>query len=110
MESDLRTSAARLRAGLNELSASPPNPEARRRPRNEVGQPRQLGELLQEPRPEPSRPARRPYVLRRKLPASPDRPHHYAKLPRRAWQDPRLHRGAVASLAAILDRTCERNG
>jgi hypothetical protein len=41
-------------------------------------------------------------VLRRKLPAFPDRPHHYAKLPRRVWQDPRLHRGAVASLAAIL--------
>src|SRR4051794_15728663 len=102
MEPDLRTSAARLRAGLNNLSADPPNPAVRPLPRVRIGQPQPLGDLLREPRPEPSRPPRRPYVLRRKLPAPPDRPHHYAKLPRRAWQDPRLHRGAVASLAAIL--------
>ena len=89
MESDLRTPAARLRAGLDNLSATPPDPGARPLPRTTAGQPRPLGALLGGPSgdgrpasavaesesaaaPRPERPRaggghRRRYVLRRKL-------------------------------------------
>ena len=46
MESDLRTPAARLRAGLANLSAAPPSLGARPLPRTTAGQPRPLGALL----------------------------------------------------------------
>jgi len=46
MESDLRTPAARLRAGLANLSATPPSPGARPLPRAAAGRPRPLGALL----------------------------------------------------------------
>ena len=110
MESDLQTSAARLRAGLNNLSASPRDPEARCPNGTRASQPRPLGALLaghpggDQPGPEsnpprPERPRawggyRRCYVLRRKLEPSTCWPHQYARLPRRAWDDPRLHQGA----------------
>src|SRR5919205_696070 len=85
MESALRTSAARLRAGLDKLSATPPGPAA----------------------PGPGPPGveggpRRRYVLRRKLEPLACWPHQYAKLPRRALDDPRLHQGAKLTLAVIL--------
>src|SRR5690242_5060420 len=83
MESDLRTPAARLRAGLDNLSAATPDRDARPLPRTGTGQPRPLGVLLgghaggglsaSEPKPpRPERPRaggghRRRYVLRRKL-------------------------------------------
>ena len=54
MESDLRTSAARLRAGLINLSAIPPDPKVRQPPRTKAGQPRPLGDFLREPRRSPS--------------------------------------------------------
>ena len=41
-------------------------------------------------------------MLRRKLEPLACWPAQYAKLPRRAWDDPRLHRGALATLAVIL--------
>src|SRR6478672_4178476 len=124
MESDLRTPAARLRAGLDNLSAAPPSPSARPLPRATAGQPRPLGALLGGPsgdgRPvpavaesesvaalRPERPRaggghRRRYVLRRKLEPLACWPAQYAKLPRRAWDDPRLHQGAKLTLAVIL--------
>src|SRR5690349_20770414 len=118
MESDLQTSAARLRAGLNNLSASPPGPGSRRPPEAKASQPRPLGAFLaghaggdqparepKPPRPERSRAEgghRRRYVLRRKLEPSACWPSQYARLPRRAWDDPRLHQGAKITLAAIL--------
>src|SRR3954447_10582934 len=46
MESDLRTPAARLRAGLANLSAAPPSLGARPLPRAAAGKPRPLGALL----------------------------------------------------------------
>ena len=116
MESDLQTSAARLRAGLNNLSASQLKPGAHRSPK--ANQPRPLGALLaghagrDQPAPEPNPPRpkcprpggghRRRYVLRRKLEPLACWPHQYAKLPRRALDDPRLHRGALVTLAVIL--------
>src|SRR4051794_4072317 len=124
MESDLRSPAARLRAGLANLSAVPPSPSARPLPRTTAGQPRPLGALLGGPsgdgRPDPAiaesesaatpRPERqraggghrRRYVLRRKLEPLACWPHQYARLPRRAWDDPRLHQGAKLTLAVIL--------
>ena len=41
-------------------------------------------------------------MLRRKLEPLACWPHQYAKLPRRAWDDPRLHQGAKLTLAVIL--------
>src|SRR6478672_8951703 len=124
MESDLRTPAARLRAGLDNLSAAPPSPSARPLPRATAGQPRPLGALLGGPsgdgRPvpavaesesvaalRPERPRaggghRRRYVLRRKLEPLACWPAQYGRLPRRAWDDPRLHQGAKLTLAVIL--------
>src|SRR4051794_35872445 len=118
MESDLRTSAARLRTSLSKLSARPPAPEIRRLPETKAGQPRPLGVLLagqasdgpSAPEPDPPRRRRpqaeggqrRDYVLRRKLEPTACWPYRYAKLPRRACDDPRLHRGAVITLATIL--------
>ena len=57
------------------------------------------------PRPERSRAVgghRRRYVLRRKLEPLACWPNQYARLPRRAWDDPRLHQGAKLTLAVIL--------
>src|SRR3954451_19215704 len=124
MESDLRTPAARLRAGLANLSAAPPSPGARPLPRAATGQPRPLGAFLGgppddgrpvpaiaesesavAPRPERQRAGgghRRRYVLRRKLEPLACWPHQYARLARRAWDDPRLHQGAKLTLAVIL--------
>jgi hypothetical protein len=119
MESDLRTPAARLRAGLDNLSAIPPAPGARPLLGAEAGgQPRPLGALLVghagdgQPAPEPDPPQperpraggghRRRYVLRRKLEPLACWPAQHAKLPRRAWDDPRLHQGAKVTLAVIL--------
>src|SRR4051812_32631209 len=125
MESDLRTPAARLRAGLDNLSAIPPDPGARPLPGTRASnQPRPLGVLLGGPTgggepapvvaesesaaaPRSERPRvggghRRRYVLRRKLEPSACWPHQYARLPRRAWDDPRLHNGAKVTLAVIL--------
>src|SRR3954454_9896731 len=118
MESDLRTPAPRLRSGLNNLSATPPDPKARPLPETKASQPRSLGALLaghaggDQPDREPSPPCpkrpraeggrRRPHVLRRKLEPSACWPAQYAKLPRRAWDDPRLHQGAKVTLAVIL--------
>jgi hypothetical protein len=118
MESDLRTPAARLRAGLANLSATPPDRSARPLLRAAAGQPRPLGALLAgraggdqpEPEPAPPRPERpraggghrRRYVLRRKLEPLACWPAQYARLPRRAWDDPRLHQGAKLTLAVIL--------
>src|SRR5690349_14019728 len=118
MESDLQTSAARLRAGLDNLSAIPPDPVVCPLPRAKASQPRPLGGLLAAPAgddqlgPAPVPPHskqprgagghRRRYVLRRKLEPSACWPARYAKLPRRAWDDPRLHRGALVTLAVIL--------
>src|SRR4051794_8915732 len=123
MEFDLRTPAARLRAGLDSLSATPPDPDARPLPRTTAGQPRPLGALLGGPagdtrsapavaesesvplRPERSQAVgghRRRYVLRRKLEPLACWPAQYTKLPRRAWDDPRLHQGAKLTLAVIL--------
>src|SRR3954453_4232713 len=118
MESDLRTPAARLRASLDNVSAIPPSPSARPLPRTTAGQPRPLGALLvgragdsqSAPEPAPPRPERpqvggghrRRYVLRRKLEPLACWPAQYAKLPRRAWDDPRLHQGAKLTLAVIL--------
>jgi hypothetical protein len=124
MESDLRTPAARLRAGLDNLSAVPSSPSARPRPRTTAGQPRPLGALLGGPsgdgqptpavaesgstaaprseRPRATGGHRRRYVLRRKLEPLACWPAQYAKLPRRAWDDPRLHQGAKLTLAVIL--------
>src|SRR5690242_12393856 len=124
MESDLRTPAARLRAGLDNLAAAPPGPGIRPPPKTAAGQPRPLGALLGGPpdngqpatavaesesaaAPRPERPRaggghRRRYVLRRKLEPPACWPHQYAKLPRRAWDDPRLHQGAKLTLAVIL--------
>jgi hypothetical protein len=120
MESDLRTPAARLRAGLDNLSATPPDPKARPLPRTAASRPRPLGALLaghaggdqldREPSPPcPKRPRLRPggghrrrYVLRRKLEPLACWPAQYARLPRRAWDDPRLHQGAKITLAVIL--------
>src|SRR5690348_3927399 len=118
MESDLRTQPARLRAGLANVSAATPDHGTRPLPRAGTGQPRPLGALLgghtggdpsvSEPKPpRPERPRaggghRRRYVLRRKLEPSACWPAQYAKLPRRAWDDPRLHQGALATLAVIL--------
>jgi hypothetical protein len=119
MESDLRTPAARLRAGLDNLSATPRSPSARPLPKTAPGQPRPLSALLTErthngqPSPEPAaapRPERpraggghrRCYVLRRKLEPLACWPAQYARLPRRAWDDPRLHQGAKLTLAVIL--------
>src|SRR3954453_7055538 len=62
MESDLRTPAARLRAGLDNLSATLPTPGARPLSRATAGQPRPLGALLagragsDQPKPEPTPP------------------------------------------------------
>src|SRR5689334_943175 len=118
MESDLRTPAARLRAGLDNLSAAPPDPGARPLPRTAVGRLRPLGAFLagraggDRPAPEPAPPCperpraggghRRRYVLRRKLEPLACWPAQYAKLPRRALDDPRLHQGAKLTLAVIL--------
>src|SRR5689334_16508690 len=118
MESDLRTPAARLRAGLDNLSAAPPDPGARPLPRTAVGRLRPLGAFLagraggDQPAPEPAPPCperpraggghRRRYVLRRKLEPLACWPAQYAKLPRRALDDPRLHQGAKLTLAVIL--------
>ena len=124
MESDLRTPAARLRAGLDNLSAIPPEPCARPLSKTTAGQPRPLGALLGGPSgdgrpalavaesepsaaPRPERPRvegghRRRYVLRRKLEPLACWPAQYARLPRRAWDDPRLHQGAKLTLAVIL--------
>src|SRR5436305_3446855 len=123
MESDLRTPAARLRAGLDNLSAVPSSPSARPLPRTTAGQPRPLGALLGGPSgdgrpapavaesesvpPRPERPRaggghRRRYVLRRKLEPLACWPAQYARLPRRALDDPRLHQGAKLTLAVIL--------
>jgi len=116
MESDLRTPAARLRAGLANLSAVPPASGGRPLPRAAAGQPRPLGALLAGPAvaesesaaaPRPERPRaggghRRRYVLRRKLEPLACWPAQYARLPRRAWDDPRLHQGAKLTLAVIL--------
>src|SRR5690348_15240120 len=125
MESDLRTPAARLRAGLTNLSAIPPAPGARPVPGAKASnQPRPLGTLLGGPtgggepaaavaesepaagqRPERPRAGgghRRRYVLRRKLEPLACWPAQYARLPRRAWDDPRLHQGAKVTLAVIL--------
>src|SRR4051794_11891965 len=118
MESDLRTPAARLRASLDNVSAIPPSPSARPLPRTTAGQPRPLGALLvgragdsqSAPEPAAPRPERpqvegghhRRYVLRRKLEPLACWPHQYARLPRRAWDDPRLHQGAKVTLAVIL--------
>ena len=118
MESDLRTPAARLRAGLDNLSATLPAPGARQLSRATAGQPRPLGALLAgrahdgQPAPEPIPPRperpraggghRRRYVLRRKLEPPACWPAQYARLPRRAWDDPRLHQGAKITLAVIL--------
>ena len=124
MESDLRSPVARLRAGLANLSAAPPDPGTRPLPRTTAGQPRPLGAFLSgpsgdgrsapaiaesesvvTPRPERPRPGgghRRRYVLRRKLEPLACWPAQYAKLPRRAWDDPRLHQGAKVTLAVIL--------
>src|SRR4051812_21829505 len=102
MESDLRTPAARLRAGLANLSAAPPNSGARPLSRAIAGQPRPLGALrggraaAGQPAPEPPPPERsragggprRRYVLRRKLEPLACWPNQYARLPRRAWDDP----------------------
>src|SRR5690242_13244109 len=116
--SDLRTPAARLRAGLANLSAATPDRGTRPLPRTGTGQPRPLGALLgghaggDQPAPEPKPPQperpraggghRRRYVLRRKLEPLACRPAQYARLPRRAWDDPRLHQGAKLTLAVIL--------
>src|SRR4029079_4035126 len=59
------------------------------------------------PPPRPGRPRaggghRRRYVLRRKLEPLACWPGPYAKLPRRSWNDPRLHQGAKLTLAVIL--------
>ena len=118
MESDLRTPAARLRSGLNNLSATPPDPKARPLPRAAASRLRPLGSLLggqaggdrPVPEPDPPRPERpraggghrRRYVLRRKLEPTACWPGQYARLPRRAWDDPRLHQGAKVTLAVIL--------
>src|SRR4051795_4057451 len=118
MESDLRTPAARLRAGLDNLSATPPDPKVRPLSRTAASRLRPLGTLLggraggdqpaSEPTPpRPERPRaggghRRRYVLRRKLEPLACWPQQYAKLPRRAWDDPRLHQGAKLTLAVIL--------
>jgi hypothetical protein len=123
MESDLRTPAARLRAGIDNLSATLPDPKVRPLPRTTAGQPRPLGALLggssgdtrsapavaesesvAVPRPERPRinGGHRRYVLRRKLEPPACWPAQYAKLPRRAWDDPRLHQGAKVTLAVIL--------
>src|SRR4051795_727487 len=125
MESDLRTPPARLRAGLDNLAAIPPSPGTRPPPGAKASnQPRPLGALLGGPAggseptlaiaeaesaaaPQPEHPRaggghRRRYVLRRKLEPSACWPAQYAKLPRRAWDDPRLHQGAKVTLAVIL--------
>src|SRR5689334_2298087 len=125
MESDLRTPAARLRAGLDNLAAILPDPGARSLPGAKASnQPRPLGALLGGPTgggepaaaaaesepaaaPRPEHPQvgcghRRRYVLRRKLEPLACWPHQYARLPRRAWDDPRLHQGAKLTLAVIL--------
>src|SRR3954451_11775238 len=118
MESDLRTPAARLRAGLANLSATPPDPKARPLPRTAASSLRPLRSLLagraggDQPAPEPAPPSperlrvggghRRRYVLRRKLEPLACWPAQYARLPRRAWDDPRLHQGAKLTLAVIL--------
>src|SRR3954452_21442182 len=123
MESDLRTPAARLRAGLANLSATLSTPGARPLSRATAGQPRPLGALLGGPPgigqhnaaiaelesaavPRPERPriggGRRRYGLRRKLEPLAGWPAQYAKLPRRVWDDPRLHQGAKVTLAVIL--------
>src|SRR5690349_633551 len=124
MESDLRTPAARLRAGLDNLAAVPPRPGTCPPPQTAAGPPRPLGALLGGPpddgrpaaavaesepaaAPRPERPRvggghRRRYVLRRKLEPRACWPHQYARLPRRAWDDPRLHQGAKITLAVIL--------
>ena len=41
-------------------------------------------------------------MLRRKLEPLACWPGQYARLPRRAWDDPRLHQGAKLTLAVIL--------
>jgi len=119
MESDLRTPAARLRAGLDNLSATLPDPKVRPLPRTAASRLRPLGSLLggqaggDQPtaaiaESEPAAAARpggghrRRYVLRRKLEPLACWPHQYARLPRRAWDDPRLHQGAKITLAVIL--------
>src|SRR4051795_5632484 len=118
MESDLRTPAARLRAGLDNLSATPPDPKVRPLSRTAASRLRPLGTLLggraggDQPAPEavsprPERPRaggghRRRYVLRRKLEPLACWPAQFARLPRRAWDDPRLHQGAKLTLAVIL--------
>src|SRR3954470_17249855 len=118
MESDLRTPAARLRAGLANLSATSPDPKARPLPRTAASSLRPLRSLLagraggDQPAPEPAPPCperpwvggghRRRYVLRRKLEPPACWPAQYARLPRRAWDDPRLHQGAKLTLAVIL--------
>ena len=121
MESDLRTPAARLRAGLANLSATLPDPRVRPLPRTAASRLRPLGSLLggqaggdqptaaiaesepaAAPRPRPGGGHRRRYVLRRKLEPLACWPAQYAKLPRRAWDDPRLHQGAKITLAVIL--------
>src|SRR3954468_15194854 len=119
MESDLRTPAARLRAGLANFSATLPDPKVRPLPRTAASRLRPLGSLLgrqaggdqptaaiaeSEPaaaaRPEGA--PRRRYVLRRKLEPFACWPAQFARLPRRAWDDPRLHQGAKVTLAVIL--------
>src|SRR5947208_15947413 len=102
MESDLRTPAARLWAGLAHLSATSPDPKARPLPRTTAGQPRPLGAFLGGSSgdgrpasavaesgsvlPQPERPRaggghRRRYVLRRKLEPPACWSAQYARLP-----------------------------
>ena len=120
----LVTSAAHLRAGLANLTALAPATPSRVLPREDPARgPRAIGTLVASgappPRPaavaesesavapRPERPRavgghRRRYVLRRKLEPLACWPDQYAKLPRRAWDDPRLHQGAKLTLAVIL--------
>src|SRR4051812_13948388 len=104
MESDLRTPAARLRAGLDNLAAIPPDPGARPLPGAKASnRPRPPGAPLGGPTgggdpapvvaesesaaaPRPGRPRvggghRRRYVLRRKLEPLACWPSQYARLP-----------------------------
>ncbi len=121
----LVTSAAQLRAGLANLTALAPAISSRVLPKEDPTRgPRAISTLVAggaaPPRPasavaesesaaapRPERPRavgghRRRYVLRRKLEPLACWPAQYAKLPRRAWDDPRLHQGAKITLAVIL--------
>ena len=120
----LVTSAAQLRAGLANLTALAPATPSRVLPKEDPTRgPRAIGSLvaggvapprsataIAEPESNPPRSERprvggghrRRYVLRRKLEPLACWPVQYAKLPRRAWDDPRLHQGAKVTLAVIL--------